>query len=108
MKRRIGDLLGEAFDSLRRHIPRFDKGSPAHNENVLGVLSALQRPSLPEQLAKVEIECPEPSGSEDEWTVVLDEVDKIEAAADFLARNERYDLAGGAFRHSKRDQGRLD
>ena len=94
MKRKISKLLGEAFDGLRRLIPHFDKGSPAHNENILGVLSALQRPSLPELMANVEIECPEPSGSEDEWTVVLDEVDKIEAVADFFARNERYDLAG--------------
>jgi hypothetical protein len=93
MKHRIDDLLGEAFDGLRRLIPRFGDGSPDHNEELFEVLSGLQRPCLPEPLANAEIECPEPAEADDQWTVVLAEVEKIEAAADFFARNEQYDLA---------------
>jgi hypothetical protein len=93
MKRRIDDVLDEAFNGLRRLAPRFVEETPVHNKELFGVLSAIQRPCLPECLLNAEIECPEPAATDDEWTIVLAELDKIEAVADFLAHNERYELA---------------
>ena len=93
MKRRIHDLLNEAFDGLRPAQSTIRQGFTGVQRKCLRAPFVIKRPALSEPLANMEIECPEPSGADDEWTVVLVKVEKIEVAADFFARNERYDLA---------------